>query len=259
MADEPSSSIYRERAPRPELRDHLASAWSLTVAIGRNGVVIPDGCMDIVWREGLGLVCAGPDTGPVRVSRPPGSTVVGIRFRPGAGPAMLGQPASELRDLRVPLAELWGAEVGRLEERLADAASTTARQDLLQDDLARRLEIAPAPDPVVGGAVALLRANGLRRVNGLGDAIGISERQLRRRFHSAVGYGPKTLTRVLRLQRMLALASRPESKHDPLARLALDAGYSDQTHMTAECTRLAGEPPARLLASRTIPPAQWPD
>jgi AraC-like DNA-binding protein len=251
MADEPSSSIYRERAPRPELRDHLASAWSLTVAIGRNGVVIPDGCMDIVWREGLGLVCAGPDTGPVRVSRPPGSTVVGIRFRPGAGPAMLGQPASELRDLRVPLAELWGAEVGRLEERLADAASTTARQDLLQDDLARRLEIAPAPDPVVGGAVALLRANGLRRVNGLGDAIGISERQLRRRFHSAVGYGPKRLARVLRLQRMLDFgAHRRAAERQDLARLALESGYADQAHMTAECTRLAGQPPARLLASR---------
>jgi AraC-like DNA-binding protein len=96
----------------------------------------------------------------------------------------------------------------------------------------------------------MLRANGLRRVQGLADAIGISERQLRRRFHAAVGYGPKTLARVLRFQRMLRLAAGRGGEPERLARLALEAGYADQAHMTAECTRLAGQPPARLLASR---------
>ncbi len=47
--------------------------------------------------------------------------------------------------------------------------------------------------------------------------LGVSERQLRRRFEDAVGYGPKTLARVLRFQRFLALASGGGE----LARLAL--------------------------------------
>jgi transcriptional regulator GlxA family with amidase domain len=161
---------------------------------------------------------------------------------------MLGVPASELRDRRVPLAEIWGAETERLEEQLAGAASTGARRELLQRELLVRLPDAKQPDRTLAGAVEMLRANGLRRVDGLGEALGISERQLRRRFHAAVGYGPKMLARVLRLRRMLALSSR-DGQVD-LARLALDAGYADQAHMTAECSLVAGRPPARLLASR---------
>src|SRR5205085_10494872 len=184
------------------------------------------------------------------VTRVPGRTVLGVRLRPGAAPAMLGLPASELRDLRVPLAELWGSDAERLQEEIAVAGSAAERQRLLQRALSRRLAGAERPDAIVAGAVNALRANGLRRVDGLGEALGFSERQLRRRFHAAVGYGPKTLARVLRFQRMLALSGSRNG--DGLALLALEAGYADQAHMTAECKRLAGQPPARLLASSAV-------
>jgi AraC-like DNA-binding protein len=79
--------------------------------------------------------------------------------------------------------------------------------------------------------------------------LGIGDRQLRRRFLDAVGYGPKTLERILRFQRFLRLAGA-----DPdLARLAVEAGYADQAHLTRECTRLAGLPPAQLLAGGAGP------
>ena len=38
-----------------------------------------------------------------------------------------------------------------------------------------------------------------------------------------------------------------------LARLAFEAGYADQAHLTRECSRLAGLPPAALLASGAGP------
>jgi AraC-like DNA-binding protein len=237
---------YHELSPRPELRGYLSCAWSLNPPRQRRDWILPDGCMDIVWRPGIGLDLAGPDTGPVPVSRIPGRTVLGVRFLPGAAPALLGLPARALRDLRVPIAELWGPEAGRLEEQLAEAGSSRSRHELLQAELVRRLPDAEAPDRTVAGAVARLRTDPRARIDRLPDALAISERQLRRRFHSAVGYGPKMLARVLRLQRILALGrNRPD-----LAMLAIDAGYADQAHMTAECTRLTGMPPGRLLASR---------
>ena len=49
----------------------------------------------------------------------------------------------------------------------------------------------------------LRREPGLE-VRVLARAVALSERQLRRRFHDAVGYGPKRLGRALRLQRLLA-------------------------------------------------------
>ena len=53
---------------------------------------------------------------------------------------------------------------------------------------------------------------------------------------------------MLRLRRFLALAESGPSAD--LARVAAEAGYADQPHLTRECAELAGLPPAALLASR---------
>jgi AraC-like DNA-binding protein len=247
---EPVTCPYHAFAPARELRDHLLCFWTVGPHSGGSETVLPDGSIDVVWREGRGPVIAGPDTGPVPSTRPAGATVVGASFRPGAAPAMLGIPADELRDLRVPFTELWGGDAERLEYRLDGAASSSTRLRLMQEELRGRLKRAQHPDRLVGAAVAQLHQAGLTRVGAIGERFGISERQLRRRFNAAVGYGPKTLARVLRFQRMLALA-RERATID-LGKLALDAGYADQAHMTAECSRVAGAPPARLIAERYL-------
>lgn len=74
--------------------------------------------------------------------------------------------------------------------------------------------------------------------------VGLSERQLHRRSLAAFGYGPKTLTRVLRLNRALTLARGGV----PYAEVALVAGYADQAHLAREVRALAGLPLSRLLA-----------
>jgi transcriptional regulator GlxA family with amidase domain len=99
-------------------------------------------------------------------------------------------------------------------------------------------------------AAALRAARPRAPVEALADGLGVGERQLRRRFVDAVGYGPKTLQRVLRFQRFLALAG---DGGDDLAALAFAAGYADQAHLTRECRRLAGLPPAALLATGAGP------
>jgi transcriptional regulator GlxA family with amidase domain len=88
------------------------------------------------------------------------------------------------------------------------------------------------------------------RVAALGPLVGLGERQLRRRFRAGVGYGPKTLARVLRFQRLLALLRDDRPGRPGLAEVAVMAGYADQAHMTAECVRLAGRSPAALRAGR---------
>jgi AraC-like DNA-binding protein len=245
---------YREWAPPAALAPWVRRVWSLTVT-GADGTgrVLPDGCMDIVAMGGR-LLVAGPDTGPVPVARRAGETVIGVRFHPGAGQAVLGPRASELRDSRVPLEAVWDRDGRELAERVA-AASPTDGLALLQARLLARLGAArePRPDPLVAAAVHLLEGHAVLpgRVGELGDTLGLSERQLRRRFHTAVGYGPKTLARVLRFQRLLGLLDRAGSRPS-LALAAADAGYADQAHMTTECARLAGLSPTALLAERRI-------
>ena len=74
--------------------------------------------------------------------------------------------------------------------------------------------------------------------------------ELRRRFRDSVGYGPKTLQRVLRFQRALAGLRPQHEPADSLAGLAASAGYSDQAHMTREIRALSGLTPVELARSR---------
>src|SRR5438477_168260 len=60
------------------------------------------------------------------------------------------------------------------------------------------------PDPAVARAARLLH-DPQARAEDVADEVGLSPRQLRRRCHAAVGYGPKTLQRVLRFRRFVSL------------------------------------------------------
>jgi AraC-like DNA-binding protein len=186
--------------------------------------ILPDACVDIVW-TGTRLIVAGPAT---RATTATTGAALGVRFRVGAAGAALGIPASELLDASVPLADVWGAEI---EEIVGSEPTLT----VLAREVGKRL--GGAPDEVVRAAATGATAN-------------IGARQLRRRFADAVGYGPKTLQRILRFQRFLVLADA--QRHD-LARLALEAGYADQAHLTRECRRLSGLPPAALLGQGAGP------
>jgi AraC-like DNA-binding protein len=235
---------YRELAPPEWLASQVCCLWWSTGA-GRR--VLPDGCADIVW-TGSRLIVAGPATRSVVPDVTPDVPKLGVRFRVGAAPLGLGLPAGELRDAAVPLGELW-PEGDELSERVADLADPGAQLGLMADAVARRLADATAPDPLVREAVhelAVPRA----RVEAVGRRLAISERHLRRRFEAAVGYSPRTLARVLRLQRFLTLAERGETD---LAWLAADAGYADQSHLTRDCADLGGLPAGALLAEGAGP------
>jgi AraC-like DNA-binding protein len=106
---------------------------------------------------------------------------------------------------------------------------------------------AAAPDPLMPPLLAAL-AQSDHAYAALTRELGVSERQARRRFVAAVGYGPRAYRRVARFQRFLALARRRGRADVGLARLAAEAGYADQAHLTREVVRLAGTTPGALLA-----------
>lgn len=223
---------YREMPQRDE---HLACLWVRGAApVARRVRVLPDACVDVVWVDGR-LLVAGPATGPAMVDLPAGAASMGVRFRVGAAGAALGVSAGDLLDASVPLEDVWGADGARIAERVAGSATPLR---MLAAGVRERL--AQPPDRLVRAA-----AGGAARRD-----IGIGGRQLRRRFAVAVGYGPKTLERILRFQRFLRIA---RADGGDLARLALESGYADQAHLTRECTRLAGLPPSALLASGAGP------
>jgi AraC-like DNA-binding protein len=235
---------YREWPPPAHLRHAVECLWVRTVEGGAEPatlVVLPDACCDLIWQSGRGAFVAGPDTSAVGIVHPRGAVLVGVRFRPGAGGPALRTPLHELRDQRVEAADVlpW------VDRPLHDSLAPDEAAARLLDVAAALVDAGP-PDPIVGRVVRGL-ADPSARVGDVADQSGVSPRHLRRRFQEAVGYGPKTLQRVLRFRRFLA-AARPSGARVDLAALAVGAGYADQAHLTRECNELAGTTPARLLS-----------
>jgi AraC-like DNA-binding protein len=242
---------YTEWPAPAALRAAVACLWAqvTTEDAERPGLVLPDGCTDLVWEPGRGAFVAGPDTGPVPTTMKAGTVVLGVRFRPSAGGPALGIPLSELRDQRVDLADLRPGDARRLPATL-DPDTAMARAL----DVTAALVTGGAPDPAVTWAAHLL-GDPHARVEDVAAEVGLSLRQLRRRCHAAVGYGPKTLQRVLRFRRFVARVDAcPDPAKSPdgldLAAIAAEAGYADQAHLTRECGRLSGLTPAALARQR---------
>jgi len=237
---------YAEWQAPAALRGQVACLWVSVVpdtAAPVPSLILPDACSDLIWEQGVGSYVAGPDTGPVRTPASPGAVIVGVRFRPAAGGQVLGLPLSELRDQRVPVADL---PVHAAAGLTATLSPDQAAARLL--DTAGRLIADSAPDHAVNAAVDLL-GDPAARTEDVAAQVDLSERQFRRRAHAAIGYGPKTLQRVLRIQRLVRLldaAAEPVDLADTAARL----GYADQPHLTRECRAFSGLTPAALAQAR---------
>ncbi|MFG1778001.1 helix-turn-helix domain-containing protein [Micromonospora sp. NPDC049048] len=215
-----------------------AVLWTSDTAAGAAPTrVLPDGCVDLLWSSRRGLTVAGPDRTAHLSGGGPAERWVGLRLPPGTGRAVLGVPAVELRDRRVPLAELWGErDVARLAER-AEAAPA----EVLTEIAVGRLRAAGGPDPLGARVTAALAAGA--SVAAIAAGTGLDPRALHRRCRDLFGYGPKTLARILRMGRALALARAGT----PLAEVAARCGYADQAHLTRDVRDLAGVPPTALL------------
>ena len=218
---------YREFPPPTALRDLVECAW---VVEGPPAPVrvLPDGCMDLISMDGR-IVVAGPDT-TASVSLRGAEPFVGLRFRPGVLPRLLGVPASEVRDTRVALTDLRSAPRQRsLTELAAQLASEPAR-----------VQTAPWSLPMLSHVTVRLRAGSA--VADVAREIGWSARTLQRHCAAVYGYGPTTLRRILRFRH----AARLLGQGIPIAQAAARAGYADQPHLHREARELAGVPLASL-------------
>lgn len=241
--------MYEERASRID----GSVLWTVDRQAGAARPVLPDGCMDLLWTGGR-LRVAGPDTHAFQVPAEYHGRSTGIRFAPGTAPTFFGVPAYELRDRRVALDDLWpAARVRRLTERIDAAADPAAA---LEDLALRRAAEAGPPDPLTVSVAERLRHGST--VADTARAAGLGARQLHRRSLAAFGYGPKTLARVLRLQRALALVRSGM----PYAEAAYAAGCTDQAHLAREMRDLAGTTLSDYLlpaSPRSAAPPRSPD
>ena len=241
---------YVPVASPPTLDRYLACSWT-AVPTGKHRLV-PDGCIDMLWINNGAIWVCGPETAAWDFELPAGTSAVGVRFLPGVGPALLGVSAAMISDARVPLRDLMGSRVeDDLRSEIGSARDPDGRRRVLErfvealaaqtaDTCQHDLEFA---ERVLNVLASTPRANAAH----LAGQLEITVRQLHRRCLAAFGYGPSTLARLLRLQRFLALVEGAEGTRHSLARLAIEAGYSDQPHLARDCRAITGLAPTTFL------------
>ncbi len=248
---------YREIRPSPPLDRHVRCYWMLRAPAMEGAPaqrVLPDGCVEMVINLGApferhdpsGLterqpraLLVGPTTRHMSIAPTGTIRLVGIRFEPGGALPFLAASPTELRDAAPALDQAAIPLDRALLDRLDEAPFGT-EAGIVDAALRRKLADARrAGDPRVHACVsATLAAREPMRVDTLVTLSGLGARQLERRFRDTVGFGPKTLCRLVRFQRVVRAAGH--SPHLPWARIAAGSGYADQSHMAREFREFAG-------------------
>ncbi|MFJ3205724.1 helix-turn-helix domain-containing protein [Streptomyces sp. NPDC086989] len=196
-------------------------------------------------RQQRGSVVAGMGLGSGGAVRARGRDVVCVQVRlsPVLAHAVLGASPAELKDAVVPLEDLWGREVTRIREQLADAPSWQDRFALTDMLLARRFETGPTPDPEVAWAWhRIVASRGVARVDALADEVGWSRKQLWSRFRAQLGLPPKRAAKLVRFDH----AAHRLVAGEGAACVAADTGYADQSHLHRDVMTFTGATPTTV-------------
>jgi AraC-like DNA-binding protein len=229
------------------LRPFVGCFWVITADRDAVLELIPDGSTTISAQPQDEGAPAWSLRGPLlrpdarRFTAP--TTVVGIRLRPGVAFLLTGVAMETLVDRRIDLTSLEPfRDLVAAEPRPRTPAEHIAS---LEHFLIERLEHA-AIHPVVASVLAEIeRKRGGLRASELAAHTGVSPRHLNRLMHRWVGYGPKRLATIARFQ--ATLHEMEQSAQRPVASLAMETGYFDQSHLTHDTVRFSGATPGDLV------------
>jgi AraC-like DNA-binding protein len=240
---------YRESLPSSGLHDLVLSFWEFAVAETvpgpHNHYVFPDGCALLSYcgksmRLTPGVKVIGPTIRSRVVPVWAGEVWWGVRLQPAAVQAVIGCAPRILRDKAEPCAainpELDRALLCTLEDSKCFADAVVAYEQVLSKFLHHQID-----GKVAAAARFIDGAGGRAKIEEVALAVGLSERQLQRRFSETVGLTPKQFARVRRLRSTtVAMLGRELTEW---ANLAAEAGYADQSHLVHELNALTGHLP----------------
>ncbi|MBN6042125.1 AraC family transcriptional regulator [Amycolatopsis sp. 195334CR] len=215
---------------------------------------------EIVVRDSRG----GHERGSVVIGLVPGDLRAGgrvgeclqIRLRPDVAAAVF-DAAPELSGTMAPLAEVWGRDAGRFEDRLRAAASWDERFTIAAEVVGRRLRARTPVEPEVAHTWRrTLTSRGLAPVDSLASEVGWDRKRLWSRFRSQLGISPKRAGRLVRFDHAAHLLAAGHTA----AGAAAETGYADQSHLHREVKAFTGLTPSAVAVAPwlAIDDVAWP-
>jgi AraC-like DNA-binding protein len=210
---------------------------SLVVTLREDGF----SCTDAAgprWVDGACLT--GPQRRAQLISTGPQRGMVAVNFSPAGAAPFLPLPLHAATDCYPSLGEVWGRSGEVVRERLLGGSSPARMLDLAEEILLAQAVRPLARDQALDGAVRALDRGA--SVGAVVERFGTTAKPFIRRFRTATGLTPKTYARLRRLQRLLQ-ALPPDGPVD-WARLAVDQGFYDQSHLVHDFASITGITPS---------------
>lgn len=237
-----ASIPLRVSRPAGPLREYVSHYWLSLDNTDDTYSVLPDGAVDVVVAVGTTAYRVnifGTTTSRTELPLDVGSHYLGISFKPGQSRHFLDVHAWELTN------SSRSAEGLFLPNMLGVAESIAADSLFFHLDTALlgHLKQRPPRHSRIDDAIRHIESmRGTSRVSHVANIYGKSRRQFERHFLDVVGIPAKLFAEITRFQQASTLLARSTL---PLAQLAAELGYADQSHLTHEFSRFYGHPPSR--------------
>lgn len=228
--------------PAAPLRAHVSHYWLSLDNSDDTYSIAPDGAVDVVVVVGattFRVDIFGTTTKRSELLLDIGNHYLGIRFRPGQSRHFLNAQAHELTNSVQPAEEWFFPNMLGVAESISTDSLFTRLDAVLLGHLKRRPPRHSRIDDVIRHIEA---APGPLRTSELAHMYCKSRRQFERHFLGVVGLPAKLFAEIVRFRRASALLA---NSNLPLAQIAADLGYTDQSHLTHEFSRFFGLPPSR--------------
>lgn len=251
---------FRYYVPQKPLSDFVALFWYFRgheVALSRERV-LPQAGGELVIRlekpkpgdSGI----SGARSASMIIKRTSRDELLGVHFKPGGAFPFLGFPCGELHNIGATLSDIWGeSEASRLLCILHDVETVDMKFNVLERWL---MQVAPRPlqhhRAVSYALTKFQKSSGFSTTAEMAGSVGLSQRRFIEVFRNEVGLTPKLFCRLQRFQNVIQTI---HNRHTPdWVDIALEHGYSDQSHFIHEFHEFSGISPTEYLVARTQHP-----
>lgn len=258
---------YFEILPAAPLLPYIECYWARVSRAEKtpsSHLVLPDGCIDIIFNfgdlwerqssagrpaNGKRSYIVGTMSAPLIVNSGKVVEFLGVRFRPGKAYKFLHTPASEFTNTSVALNDLWGKNAKILEQQLVEQNKLSEKIQLLEEELLRRLQFGSECDGSFELTLQMIvMGRGLQSIKALSSLLGMSRQHITRKFQQYIGIGPKLFSRIIRFQHMRKNISRAQEMI--WCQAALEFGFYDQAHMISDFKEFTGFTPEQYFSHR---------
>jgi AraC-like DNA-binding protein len=251
---------YQEFLIRSELAPYVQLVWSLE----SDGVeeappehILPDGIVEMVFHYGdpwVTSVAGGPgvvqpQSFAISMLRkyveivPQGRTgFIAVRCFPWGACHFFSKPIRAFLDDTIDAELLWPDSHAEWMSGFVRTGGELERVAMVQDYLVGKLALyRKEEDAMEEGIRHILASGGQMTMGAVCAAVGLTKKQLERKFLARVGATPKVFARVVRFLNICRHIRQYEGVS--LSQLALECGYFDQAHFIREFRAFSGDHP----------------